>query len=57
MTSAERMADVLEAGKLVWDTDLQLLYVGDGTTLGGVLVEGSGSADFTRVVFHDKTDN
>ena len=57
MTSAERMADVLEAGKLVWDTDLQLLYVGDGTTLGGVLVEDGGSADFTRVVFHDKADN
>lgn len=57
MTSAERMAGVLPAGKLVWDTDLQLLYVGDGTTVGGVMVEGSASADFTRVVFQDKTAN
>ena len=57
MTSAERMAQVLEPGVLVWDTDLELLYAGDGETVGGVLVEGSGSADFTRVVFHDASTN
>ena len=53
MTSVERMAFTPKAGELIWDTTLQLLYVGDGTTVGGVQVEGSAGADFTRVVFHD----
>lgn len=57
MTSQERMSFVPKAGELIWDTSLQLLYVGDGTTTGGVQVEGSGSADFTRVVFHDEQAN
>ena len=57
MTSAERASKVLPACKLVWDTDLQLLYVGDGSTMGGVLVEGGGAADFSRVTFHDTTAN
>lgn len=56
MTSAERMAITPKAGELIWDTDLKLLYVGDGATIGGVLVEGSGSADFSRVVFHDPAE-
>lgn len=57
MTSAERMAITPKEGELIWDTDLDILYVGDGTTVGGVSVDGGGSADFSRVVFHDNTED
>ena len=53
MTSAERMSITPPEGKLIWDTDLAVLYVGDGTTVGGRAVDGGASADFTRVAFHD----
>ena len=53
MTSAQRMAYILKPGELVYDTDLELLYVGDGTTPGGIVVESGSGGDFTRVVFHD----
>ena len=52
MSSAERMAIVPKAGELIWDTTLQILYVGDGHTQGGIMVEGGGSGgDFTSVAF------
>lgn len=52
MTAAERMAIVPKPGQLIWDTTLQILYVGDGETQGGIMVEGGGSGgDFTSVAF------
>ena len=57
MTSAERMSITPKEGELIYDTDLEILYVGDGTTVGGKAVDGGASADFTRVVFQDKTAN
>ena len=56
MTSAERASYILKPGELVYDTDLELLYVGDGTTPGGIVVESGSGGDFTRVVFHDPTN-
>ena len=57
MTSAERMAITPMPGELIYDIDLEILYVGDGVTVGGKAVDGGASADFTRVVFQDKTAN
>ena len=55
MTTDARLAFVPQAGYLVWDTNLQQLFVGDGTTPGGVVIDsgGGGGGDFRRVVFHD----
>ena len=57
MTSAERMTITPAAGKLIYDTDLEILYVGDGETVGGKAVDGGSSADFTRVTFHDPANS
>ena len=57
MTSDKRLSFTPKAGELIWDSNLQLLYVGDGHTPGGTVIEGGGGGgggDFTRVVFHDK---
>jgi hypothetical protein len=40
-TNLERQSVVLREGELIYTTDTKVLYVGDGTTLGGVAV-GSG---------------
>jgi hypothetical protein len=39
-TNAERTAVTLAAGELGYTTDTKQLYVGDGTTAGGVSVGG-----------------
>lgn len=57
MTSAQRMAITPKEGELIYDTDLDILFVGDGVTVGGKAVDGGAGADFTRVVFHDPTAN
>ena len=41
-TNAERMAITPETGEPVWTTDTDTLYIGDGSTAGGVAVGGSG---------------
>ena len=41
-TDAERLLITPLAGELIYTTDTKLLYVGDGTTIGGTLVTGSG---------------
>jgi len=41
-TNAERLTITPLTGELVYTTDTQLVYVGDGTTVGGILV-GTGS--------------
>ncbi len=38
-TTAQRTAYVPAVGEPVWDTDTSKLYVGDGTTLGGIAVD------------------
>ena len=52
MPADRRATVILEPGALVWDTTLHMLFVGDGVTKGGVMVEGGGSGgDFTQVTF------
>ena len=52
MASAERLAFIPEPGQLIWDTTIGMLFVGNGTTPGGIVVEGGGSGgDFTSVTF------
>jgi hypothetical protein len=41
-TDAERQSVTFAQGELVYTTDTKELYVGDGTTQGGVLITGSG---------------
>jgi plastocyanin len=41
-TNAERQTIVFAEGELLYTTDTKNLYVGDGTTLGGILATGSG---------------
>lgn len=47
-TTATRTAITLEVGEPGWDTDLNALFVGDGSTAGGVRV-GESTATFTIV--------
>ena len=42
MTTEERTAITPEAGQLIYDTTLGLLFVGDGSTVGGTAVGGGG---------------
>lgn len=42
MTTVERIAITPEAGQLIFDCGLNQLFVGDGTTVGGVEVSGGG---------------
>lgn len=56
MTSEERLAITPDPGQLIYDTTLDLLFVGDGSTEGGVQVESTDQADFSRVVFHDPAE-
>lgn len=52
MSSGERFAMVPGSGELILDTTLHMLFVGDGTTAEGIMVEGGGSGgDFTSVTF------
>ena len=37
-TDAQRLTVVLQDGEIAWTTDTQEFYVGDGVTLGGVLI-------------------
>jgi hypothetical protein len=41
-TDAERELQRFDEGELIYTTDLKELWIGDGTTLGGTLVTGSG---------------
>ena len=41
-TDAERQLITPAAGELIYTTDTKALYIGDGTTAGGVVVQGSG---------------
>jgi hypothetical protein len=46
-TDAERQLITPLEGELVYTTDTKLLYVGDGTTVGGTLVTGAGGGSTT----------
>ena len=41
---ADRLTVVFEQGEIAWTTDTQQFYVGDGVTLGGILIGPSGGA-------------
>lgn len=51
MTADERVAMVPAQGELIWDTTIGMLFVGDGTTPGGIVLEGGSGGDFTSVTF------
>lgn len=40
-TNAERATETFAAGELVYTTDTKQLYIGDGSTVGGILVSNS----------------
>ena len=58
-TSAERsaMSTPLASGELLWVTDDQRLYIGDGTTLGGVTANSFNAEDAQDAVESLFTDN
>lgn len=47
---ADRLSFVPEEGELIYVTDTKLIYVGDGSTPGGILVAGGGSPTPTYVL-------
>lgn len=46
-TSIKRLDYIPLAGELVYDVETKKLYVGDGLTLGGLLIGGGGTTDTT----------
>ena len=51
MTTAQRTAITPEDGQLIYDSQLETLYVGDGHTVGGVAVgSGGGGGGATPVI-------
>ena len=44
-TDAERLLITPVQGELIYTTDTKKLYIGDGTTIGGRIVEGTGISD------------
>ena len=57
-TDANRLLTLLADGEPFWATDTDLYYVGDGVTLGGVLVSGSAAAAYkVKVTSDDTTGN
>ena len=44
-TNAQRTSIVFAAGEPFWCTDTNVLYVGDGSTVGGLSVNGGSSTD------------
>ena len=55
-TNSELQAVVLESGEPGWTTDVKRLYIGDGTTSGGIFVGGFGTGvDTVNSLFGDVT--
>lgn len=50
-TTAERLAVTPEVGEAVWDTTVSAMYVGDGSTAGGIAVTALGSTIGKHAVF------
>lgn len=55
-TDAERQLITPVEGELIYTTDTKLLYVGDGTTVGGTLVTGAGGSGSTTLDALTDTD-
>jgi hypothetical protein len=55
-TDAERLLITPLNGELIYTTDTKLLYVGDGSTVGGTLVTGSGGGGSTTLNALTDTD-
>jgi len=47
-TDAARSNHLLALGELLWTTDTNVLWIGDGITLGGIKVTASSEVDFIR---------
>ena len=55
-TNTERLQITPLQGELIYTIDTKLLYVGDGTTAGGILVTGSDDEGITRLAELTDTD-
>jgi len=54
ITTSDRASLTLEAGEIVFDSDLNTLWLGDGATAGGIEVgTGGGGASWTDVTVTD----
>ena len=49
-TTAQRMAIVLEKAEIVYDTDLDIYFGGDGSTIGGFPIGNGVSTDVTEII-------
>jgi hypothetical protein len=56
-TTTKRLATVLLSGQPCWDTDQKALYVGDGTTFGGISVGGGSSSSTLTLVAGESLDS
>jgi len=55
-TNANRLLCTPANGEPFWATDTQLLYVGDGSTAGGILIAGAGSDSYkVKITANDTT--
>lgn len=54
-TDAERQTIIFAEGELVYTTDTKLLYIGDGTTTGGVLAGGGEGGGGISAIIEDIT--
>ena len=52
-TNAERQLITPAQGELIDTTDTKALYIGDGTTAGGIIVQGAGGGGIS---LNDLTD-
>lgn len=55
-TNAERLTITPLLGEPIYATDTELLYIGDGVTVGGLLVSGSGVVDHSGLNLDDGTN-
>lgn len=50
INSTDRVTSIWDQRELLYDIDLDLIYMGDGATLGGVVVNGAALADGANII-------